>query len=304
MDKHINRINRIKPSSNAFITAIVILCAVIVVIPLILVVMISVSSSESITYKGYSFFPSGFSLVAYSTLFKTGSQIVDSYKVTIAITALGTFSSLFVMSMYAFVLAQQNFPFKKIYTFVLFFTMLFSGGLVPSYIINVRYLHMYNSFWVFIFPSLVSGFNIIVLRTFIQTTIPPSLFEAAKIDGANDFYVYMRIVLPLFKAGLATVGLFCVVGRWNEWFTGMLYIENPKLVPLQTMLTRIQQKIDFIKQNSSFASTPDGAELLRTLPSESARMAIVIVTTVPILFAYPFFQRYFIKGMTIGSVKG
>lgn len=303
-DSSFSRINRVKPLTNFIMSAVLVVCAILVVIPILLVISISVSSGASITLNGFSFFPSELSLTAYITLFKTGSQIYDSYRITIIVTVVSTVLSLIVMSMFAFVLAQENFPFKKIYTFLLFFTMLFSGGLVPSYIINVRYLNLYDNFWILVLPSLVSGFNVIVLRTFINTTIPSAMFDAAKIDGANDFYIYLRIVMPLFTAGLATVGLFCVVGKWNEWFTGMLYIDNPKLVPLQTMLTRIQQKLDFIKQNSTYASTPDGAEMLRNMPSESTRMAIVVISTLPILFAYPFFQRYFIKGMTVGSVKG
>jgi len=201
-------------------------------------------------------------------------------------------------------LSQQRFPARKFYTFVVFFTMLFSGGLVPSYIINVNVLHLYDTFWILVLSSMVSAFNIIVLRTFITTTIPIDLFDAAQIDGATEFTIFLDIVLPLSKAGLATIGLFVLVGKWNEWFTGMLYIDNPKLIPLQTMLTRIQQKIDFIKNNSSIASTPDGIAMLKSMPSEQTRMAILVLSTVPILFAYPFFQRYFIQGMTIGSVKG
>jgi putative aldouronate transport system permease protein len=150
----------------------------------------------------------------------------------------------------------------------------------------------------------VDSFHIIILRTFIQTSIPDSLFEAAIIDGANDFSIYLKIVLPLSKAGLATIGLFGLIGRWNNWFTGMLYIDNPKLIPLQTLLQKIQRDIEFIKSNAEFSDTVAGLELLRSMPTESTRMAITIIATVPILFAYPFFQRYFIKGLTIGSIKG
>ena len=188
-------------------------------------------------------------------------------------------------------------------TWILFFTMLFGGGLVPSYILNVRYLHIYDTIWVFLLPSLVSAYNVIILRTFIQTTIPDSLFEAARIDGANHFQVFGKIVLPLYKAGLATIGLFNVVGRWNDWFTGVLYIENPNLVPLQTLLQKIQSSIEFIKQNAAVAGTPDGIELMRNLPQQNLRMACMIIIILPVLAAYPFFQRYFVSGLTIGSVK-
>ncbi len=298
------RINRIKPGTNLLFSVVMSVIAVLTVMPVLLVFIISITSSESLAHKSFSFFPQSTSFIAYHSLFKTGSQLLDSYIITVEVTALHTVISVLIMTMYAYVLAQQRFGGRKFYTFVVFFTMLFSGGLVPSYIINVNVLHMYNSFWILLLSGMVGTFNIIVLRTFITTTIPIELFDAAQIDGAADFTVFFRIVLPLSKAGLATIGLFVLVGKWNEWFTGMLYIENPKLIPLQTMLTRIQQKIDFITQNSSYASTPDGLQMLKSMPSEQTRMAIVVITTLPILFAYPFFQRYFIRGMTIGSVKG
>ncbi|MBQ3763049.1 MAG: carbohydrate ABC transporter permease [Clostridia bacterium] len=299
-----DRINRIKPLTNMIFSVVMSVVAVLTVVPVALVFIISITSSLSLTMRGFSFVPLSTSFVAYESLFKTGSQLVDSYIITIEVTLLHTVLSVLIMTMYAYVLAQQRFGARKFYTFVVFFTMLFSGGLVPSYIINVNVLHIYDTFWILLLSGMVGTFNIIVLRTFISTTIPIELFDAAQIDGASDFKVFFRIVLPLSKAGLATIGLFVLVGKWNEWFTGMLYIDNPKLVPLQTMLTRIQQRIDFIKNNSSLASSPDGMQMLKNMPSEQTRMAIVVLTTLPVLFAYPFFQRYFIRGMTIGSVKG
>ena len=294
------RFNQIAPGWNALISMLLILVSLMIVLPLV----ISFTSVDSIAENGYSFFPSEFSLAAYKNLARTGSQILDSYKVTVFYSFTGTFLSLFVMSMFAFVLAQRRFPARKALTIFTFITMLFSGGLVPSYILNVRYLHLDNTIWVFLLPGLVDSFHIIILRTFIQTSIPDSLFEAAIIDGANDFSIYLKIVLPLSKAGLATIGLFGLIGRWNNWFTGMLYIDNPKLIPLQTLLQKIQRDIEFIKSNAEFSDTVAGLELLRSMPTESTRMAITIIATVPILFAYPFFQRYFIKGLTIGSIKG
>jgi putative aldouronate transport system permease protein len=298
------RFNKISPFWNLLITGALFIAAIAVVLPLILVVVISLTSAESIAYHGYSFFPSEWSSLAYKTLLTTGKQIADSYLITIFYAVTGTIMSVLVMSMFAFVLSQKKLPGRKVLTFLLFFTMLFSGGLVPSYIINVRYLHLKNTVWIFLLPSLVSAYNVIILRTFIQTTISESLFEAAKIDGANYFTIYRKIVMPLFKAGLATIGLFNIVGRWNDWFTGMLYIEKAKLIPLQTMLQRIQKDIEFIKANADLADNVMGLEVLRTMPTESTRMAITVIVTIPILFAYPFFQRYFVHGLTIGSVKG
>ncbi|NLB41061.1 MAG: carbohydrate ABC transporter permease [Clostridiales bacterium] len=302
MSRESYKLNQIKPGWNFIISLMLVVGSIIIILPLVLVVIISFSSTESISLNGYSFFPTELTTAAYQNLAKTGSQIVDSYIITILYTLVGTFLSLFFMSMYAFVLSLKGFPGRKFYTFLIFVTMIFSGGLVPSYIVNVRYLNLYDSFWVIVLPSLISGFHVIILRTFINTTIPDSLLEAAEIDGANDFRVYWQIVLPLFKAGLATIALFNVVSRWNNWFSGMLYIEDSKLIPLQTMLQKIQRNVEFIKNNADV--TQEERELLRNMPTESVRMAITVITTVPILFAYPFFQRYFITGMTIGSVKG
>lgn len=298
------RVNELTAGTNLFLSIFVGVLAVLTFLPLLLTFIISFSSSESITLNGYSFFPSEWSLKAYTSIFKTGKALLDSYVITIFYTGVGTALSLLITSMFAFVLAQKRIKARRALAFFAFFTTLFSGGLVPSYILNVRYLHLYDTIWIFLIPGLVGAFNVIILRTFIQTTIPDALFEAARIDGANDWVVYYKIAMPLCKAGLATVALFSVVGRWNDWFTGMLYIETPKLVPLQTLLQRIQSNLDFIKQNSQMSGTMDALEVIKNIPSESTRMAITIITILPLLIAYPFFQRYFVKGLTIGSVKG
>ena len=303
MSKQDNKFNVIGRGWNALFTTILCIVSLTMIIPMALVVVVSFSSELSIANKGFSFFPETWTLEGYRYLAKMGDQVLRSYGITIFYTVTGTLMSLTVMSLYAYVLAQRSFRHHKFMTWILFFTMLFGGGLVPSYILNVRYLHIYDTVWVFLLPSLVSAYNVIILRTFIQTTIPESLFEAARIDGANHFQVFGKIVLPLYKAGLATIGLFNVVGRWNDWFSGVLYIENPNLVPLQTLLQKIQSSIEFIKQNAAVAGTPDGIELMRNLPQQNLRMACMIIIILPVLAAYPFFQRYFVSGLTIGSVK-
>ena len=303
MSKQDNKFNVIGRGWNALFTTILCIVSLTMIIPMALVVVVSFSSELSIANKGFSFFPETWTLEGYRYLAKIGDQVLRSYGITIFYTVTGTLMSLTVMSLYAYVLAQRSFRHHKFMTWILFFTMLFGGGLVPSYILNVRYLHIYDTVWVFLLPSLVSAYNVIILRTFIQTTIPESIFEAARIDGANHFQVFGKIVLPLYKAGLATIGLFNVVGRWNDWFTGVLYIENPNLVPLQTLLQKIQSSIEFIKQNAAVAGTPDGIELMRNLPQQNLRMACMIIIILPVLAAYPFFQRYFVSGLTIGSVK-
>jgi putative aldouronate transport system permease protein len=288
---------------NAVFTIVLSLISLCMIVPLLLVAVVSFSSAASVASNGYSFFPSEWSLTAYTHLARMGSQVADSFLITVFYTVSGTALSLSVMSMYAFVIAQKRFAARKIFTWLLFFTMLFSGGLVPSYILNTRYLGIGNTIWIYLLPSMVSAYNVIILRTFIQTTIPDTLFEAARIDGAGHFTVFTRIVLPLFKAGLATIGLFNVVNRWNDWFIGMLYINNPKLVPLQTMLQKLQQNIDFIKSNAAIAGTPDGIALLRQLPDQNLRMACTLLVVLPMVATYPFFQRYFVQGLTVGSIK-
>lgn len=304
VNKRKYRVNEISRGWNAFLS----LCfgglAIITVLPLVLIICISFSSAESLTRNGYKFIPAEWSLQAYNSVAQLGSSFGQSYKMTIFYAFFGTALSLFVMSMLAYVLARKDFKYRRGLSLYVFFTTLFSGGLVPSYVLNARYLHLNDTIWIFLLPSLVSAFDVIVLRTFVQSSIPDSLFDAAKIDGANDFQVYWRIVLPLFKAGLATIGLFNVVSRWNNWFTGMLYIENSKLVPIMTLLQKIQKNIDYLKNNTDVANSQEGMAMLQNIPSESARMAIAIIAILPLLVIYPFFQKYFVKGLTVGSVKG
>ena len=299
-----SRFNRISPVANGLITVLLTFLALLVILPLALIVIISFSSSESIARNGYTFFPSSWSLGGYEYIFTMGDQIGRSYLITIFYTVAGTAISLAVISMFAFVLSQQQLKARKALTYFLYFTMLFNGGMVANYIINVRYYGLFDTIWIFLLPSIVSAYNVFILRTFIQTTIPTSLFESAKIDGANDLVVFVRIVLPLFKAGLATVGLFNVVSRWNNWFTGFLYIEEPSLVPLQTMLVRMQENVQFLIENSEVMNGPDGLALRSSMPTKSMQMAVFVISVIPILFAYPFFQKYFVHGLTIGSVKG
>lgn len=298
-----NNLNSISKRWNVVFTILLLLIALMTIIPLALMIIVSFSSSASISSVGYTFFPEEWSLEGYKYLFKMVDQLLASYGVTIAYSVVGTALGLLVMLMYAYVTALRDFPLRKQLTWFLFFTMLFSGGLVPSYILNVRYYGLRDTFWILVLPGLVSANMVIILRTFIRTSIPESLLEAAKIDGAGHFVTFFKIVLPLSKAAVATVGLFTFVAKWNDWFTGMLYIENPNLVPLQTLLTKLQNSVDFLKTNSQMAGTADGMAMLRSLPGTNLRMACTVVAIAPLLIAYPFFQRYFVKGMTIGSIK-
>lgn len=295
--------NQLSGGWNAVLTVLFTILAMVTVIPVILVVCISFSSAESLVLNGYRFIPSEWTTIAYTSLMEMGGTLTQSYKMTIFYAFGGTALSLLVMSMFAYVLARKDFKYRRELSFFVFFTMLFSGGLVPSYIINSRYLHLNDTIWIFLLPTLVNAFDVIVLRTFVQTSVPDSLFESAKLDGANDFQIYCYILMPLFKAGLATIGLFNIVTRWNNWFTGLLYIEDKNLVPIMTVLQQIQKTIDYIKSGVDMES-PEAIAAMASLPGESARMAIAIIAILPLMVAYPFFQKYFVKGMTVGSVKG
>ena len=298
-----SEIRRLSRGWNGVFTFLLCLVGLMTLAPMILILIVSFSSEASISMAGYSFFPLEWSLDGYRHLLKMGDQLLDSYIFTIFYSVVGTILSVFVMSMAAYVISVKEFSLRRPLTWYLFFTMLFGGGLVPSYILNARYLKIDNSIWIFLLPGLCSVYHVIILRTFIQTNVPEALLDSAKIDGAGHFTIFFRIILPLSKAGVATVALFTIVGKWNDWFTGMLYVENPKLIPLQTLLTKLQKNVDYLKQNAELANTPDGLRYMRNLPQTNLRMACTIIAIVPILCAYPFFQRYFVQGLTMGSIK-
>ena len=298
-----NPLTQIGYSWNIVFLVILLAAAVLVIAPLLIVVISSFASERSILTVGFSYTPRAFSLDGYKYLFKLGDQLKYGYVISIFYAVAGTASSLTVMSLYSYVLWQRQFAARRFFTWFLFITMLFSGGLVPGYVLITRYLHINNTLWMFILPGLANGGNIIILRTFLKTSIPDSLVESARIDGAGHFRIFGYIVLPLFKAGLATIGLFGFVSRWNDWFLAFMYNTNARLMPLQTMLYKIQSNIDFLKNNAAFMTTPDGLEVWNSLPSESVRMACVVMVVIPILFAYPFFQRFFISGLLVGSIK-
>jgi putative aldouronate transport system permease protein len=274
------------------------------ILPFIYVISVSFSSEASILQFGYSLIPKEFDTTAYKYVFSNSNQIVDSYIVTAFIAVVGTIMSLIVMSLVAYPLSRRSFKYKKILIFYVFFTMLFSGGLIPSYIFNTQLYGLNNNIWVYILPSLATAFYILIIKTFFQD-LPPSLIEAAKIDGASEFRILFQIVLPLSKPVLATVALFCVLGKWNDWFTSLIYIKNPHLYTLQFLLQRILRESEFVK--SMIRDMPGGVgtmDINKTLPSESMKFAMCIISAGPMIAVFPFFQKYFTKGLTVGAVKG
>ena len=297
------KVNQLSPGWNLVFSLIVLFVAFCALMPVVLVISISLSSAKSIALDGYKFIPREWSLDAYKAIFDMASSFGRSYMMTIFYTGTNVVFGLFLMSMFAYVLARRDFVYRRQLAFFIFASTLFSGGLVSNYILRTQILNIDNTIWVFIIPGAIQVFDIIVLRSFAQTTIPDALYDSAKIDGAGDFQIYFKIVLPLFKAGLATIGLFNVVEKWNDWNTGVLYAQNAKLVPVMTVLHRIQNDIKYLT-SSEFAGSQEAMEELANLPSESTRMAISIIAILPLMIMYPFFQKYFVRGMTVGSVKG
>ncbi|OKP71331.1 sugar ABC transporter permease [Paenibacillus sp. P3E] len=293
-------INAISPLWNFIFNVGVGLFALSCIFPFIFIIVISFTDEKTLALNGFSILPEVLSLDAYRFLMRSGEQMVQSLGVTLAVTVIGTVLTLYLVSTYAYAISRKNFDQRRFFSFLAFFTMLFSGGLVPGYIVVTQVLHLRDTLWALIFPSILNAFYIIVMRTFFTTTVPDAIIESAKIDGATEFGIYTRIVLPISLPGIATIGLFSTLGFWNDWFNALLYIDNPNLIPLQTLLIRIQNNMDFIVQNSSQVVSYD---IAATLPTETVRMAMVVLATLPIALAYPFFQKYFIQGLTIGSVK-
>ena len=270
--------------------------AVLCLFPFLLMISASFTDEYTLMWEGYKLIPSKVSLEAYKLLFKT-SQLFQAYMVTIFTTVVGTAASLIMTSMMSYALSVKKLRIRNKIAFFVYFTMLFSGGMVSSYLMIGKYLHLKDNILVYILPSLVNPWNMMLLRNFFAT-IPDSLAESAKIDGANDMTILMKIILPIAKPGLVTIGLFYALSYWNEWFRAMLYIDKDNLITLQYLIMKILRNINFA--NTMAGSV--GASM--TVPTYTSRMATVVMTIGPIIFLYPFLQKYFVKGLTVGGVKG
>ena len=284
--------------TNIIANIILAVFAIACVFPFIFVIIISLTSEQSLLEHGYSIFPKEWSFEAYKYLFQSGGALAQSYMVTILVTVLGTIINVSMVSTYAYAISRKGFKYRRQFTFLVFFTMLFGGGMVPSYIVMTQVLGLKNTIWALILPLAFNSFNIIVMRTFFQKSVPDSIIESARIDGASEFRIFIKIVIPLALPGIATIALFSTLAYWNDWFNAMLYIDYQNLVPLQHMLMKIEKNMEFIRQNAMLSG-----EVMNALPQESVRMAMVVISTLPIACTYPFFQKYFISGLTIGGVK-
>jgi putative aldouronate transport system permease protein len=274
------------------------LFALLCLLPFYMIIVGSVSSQESIIMDGYQLFPKDFSWAAYDLLFESSDTLVRAYGVTIIITVSGTIVGLFLTAMTAYVLNCKDFKYRNQFAFYFYFTTLFNGGLVPWYIMMVKFLDMKNNLLSLIVPLLLNVFYILIMRSFISA-IPEAIKESAKIDGAGDLTIFLRLILPLLKSALATIGLFIALNYWNDWFNTMLFIDKQNLYNLQYFLYQILSKLDFI--NTALAQT---GVALPSVPTDAYKMAMTLVATGPIVLLYPFVQRYFVKGITIGAVKG
>ena len=275
------------------------LCAIM---PVWIHVAGSITDEQELILQGYSFFPKALSLDAYKYLIYKASEIFRAYGITLFITVVGTAVSLVITPMFAYPLSRKDFNKRNLFSFIVFFTMLFDGGIVPSYIMWTQIFHMKNTILALIIPGLLmSGFNVILMKNYFAQNIPFELIEAAKVDGASEFTIFFKMVLPLSLPIMATVGLFVGLGYWNDWTNGLYYVTKPELYSLQNLLNRIFQDVQFL---SSGTLTSAGVSATTKMPSVSIRMAISVVGIVPILALYPFFQKYFAKGITVGAVKG
>ena len=267
-------------------------------LPFILIISGSFTSQASIMTDGYQLIPREFSLEAYEFLFEAPDDILRAYGVTIFVTVVGTLVSLLVTSLAAYVLANKAFRYRNTVSFFFYFTTVFGGGLVPWYIFNIKYLHFKDNLISLILPTLVNVTYLLILKSYMKN-VPDAVYESAHLDGAGDWTIYWKIALPLNKAGLATVGLFTALNYWNDWYNAMLYIDNSKLYPLQYYLNDILNKSQGMMAAAAQAGIPAAQ-----VPTEPVKLAMTVVATGPILLLYPFLQKYFVKGVTIGAVKG
>lgn len=280
-----------------------ILLALYCLAPFFLMLSVSLSTEHSLSTGGYSFWPRELSFAAYDYLWAKRFTIGRAYGITIFVTVVGTITNLLLTSLFAYPLSRKDFKPRNVIAFIIFFSLMFNGGLTASYIVWTRLFHIKNTIWALLIPgSLMGGMNILLVRNYFNANIPYSIIEAAQIDGAGVFRIYWRIMLPLSKPVLTTIGLFAALGYWNNWTNGLYYISDTKLYTIQVYLKKLMDSIAFLK--SSDIASESAALAYKAFPMESARMAIAIIAILPILLVYPFIQKELVKGLVIGGVKG
>lgn len=279
-----------------------IIAALAVLIPMLLLVIASFTDNDVLNRSGYSFFPEKWSLDAYRFLFTQSTAIIRSIGVSVLITIVGTTLGLLFTMMLAYALSRDELPGQKILMFFVVFTLLFNGGIVPTYFMYVNYLGIKNTFLGLLLPNLlVNGFNVLLMRTYFRNNVPKELIESARIDGAGELKTFVNIVMPISTPILATIGMLIGINYWNDWYNGMLYVTDPELFSMQNFLNKIMMDIQFLSQT---AGTSDASSIIANIPSGSVRMAMAFIATIPVIIMFCFVRRYFTKGLTVGSVKG
>lgn len=269
--------------------------------PFILLIMSSLTDEQALITDGYSFFPAKFSAYAYEYLLRKSGAVLRGYSISAVITSVGTVCNLLITTLYAYPLSRKELPAKNFFAFYLFFTMLFSGGLVPSYLMWTQTFHIRNSIIALLVPNLLmSAFNVIMMRTYFTANIPDSVVEAARVDGANEFKILFRIVVPMALPIIATISLLVGLAYWNDWMNGLYYVNDDRMYSIQVLLMNIQRNLDQLRQQAQMGGNVNTADL----PSTSVRMALTVMGVLPIMVIYPFMQKYFVKGIAIGAVKG
>ena len=285
------------------LTIVLLLLTVFFAAPVLLVFIAAFTDEVYITQHGFSFLPQKWSMNGFNSVLRYGTQLLRSYGVTIGVTVVGTLLGLLIMSMYAYSISRRDFRLSKFLSVYLLIPMLFNGGQLSGYIVFTGYYHLKDSLLLLILPLCVTTMNVIILRTYIANSIPYELMEAATIDGAGDYRTFFQITLPLMKPALAAVGFMLATAYWNDWQNALLYIDSASKQPLQLLLIKIQKSIEFLLNNNNVPATARAA-MGGAIPQYSSTMATVVVVIGPIMIVYPFFQKYFVKGLTVGSVKG
>lgn len=282
---------------------IMILLCLMCVLPFILLIMSSLADEDWLIMNGYSFLPAKLSLDAYRYLLVDSTSIVRGYMISIFVTVVGTCTSLVMTTLMAYPLSRKDLPGRYFFSFFIFFTMLFNGGLVPSYIMWTQTFHIKNTVFALLVPNLLMGaFYVIMMRTYFSSNIPDAVIEAARIDGAGEMRILLTIVLPMSLPIIATLALLTGLGYWNDWLNGLYYVQNDKLYSIQVLLNRMLMDVQFLMSSTNTAAV--GHQQMGPLPSTGIKMAVAVLGALPALIIYPFFQKYFVKGITIGAVKG
>ena len=288
---------------RSFAFVVLLILAIVCILPIILIIVASFTDETTLLANGYRFFPQKYGLEAYVYLLKQSVMMLRAYKISILVTVIGTLASLVLSTTFAYPLSRKDFKYRNIFSFLVFFTMLFSGGIVPSYMMWTNFFHIKDTIWALIIPSyLMNAFNILLIRNYYSNNIPDALVEAARIDGASEFLTFRRVIVPLSVPVIATVGLFTGLAYWNDWINGLYYINDPGLYSIQNLLIRLMNNIQYLNSGAAAGIVSGGTT--GALPSTSVRMAIAVVGVIPVVAAYPFLQKYLIRGTVIGAVKG